>query len=66
VDVGAPASSWFQSAASQNTGGSFLTTISFNLQSGNSADDLVHLIQSLAVTITNDAGTSEAFTVKMP
>ena len=66
IDVSAAASSWFQSAASQGTGGSFLASIAFNLQNGSTTDDLVHLIQSLAVTVTNDAGTSNAFTVTMP
>jgi hypothetical protein len=66
VDVSSSASAWFQGTASQAFGGSFLVTIPFNLQNGSSTDDLVHRLQSLAVTATNDVGTSNTVTVVIP
>ncbi len=65
VDVSAPATSWFQSTVSQGFGGAFLLTLPFVLQNGSSTDDLVHLLQSLAITATNDAGTSSALMVQV-
>jgi hypothetical protein len=66
VDVAAAASAWYQSAASQGVGGSFLAAIPFVLQNGNSTDDVVHRIESLSITATNDAGVSVAVTVPIP
>jgi hypothetical protein len=66
IDVSSAASSWFQSAASQAFGGSFLVAIPFTLSNGSTTDDLVHLLQSLTITASNDAGASSAITVQIP
>ena len=63
LDVSTAASGWYQSAASQGSGGSFLATIPFLLANGSSTDDLVHRLQSLSVTATNETGVSTAVTV---
>jgi ASPM-SPD-2-Hydin domain-containing protein len=65
VDLSSAAATWFQSALSQTAGGSFLAAIPFVLQNG-SSDDLIHRLQSLSVTATNDAGVSAAVTVPIP
>jgi len=66
VDVSAGASGWFQSAASSSFGGAFQVTIPFVLQNGSSTDDLVHRLQSLSITATNEIGVSGAITVAIP
>jgi hypothetical protein len=66
VDVSSAASSWFQGAASQGFGGSFLVAIPFSLSNGSTTSDLVHLLQSLSITATNDVGTSSAISVPIP
>jgi hypothetical protein len=66
IDAGSAASAWFQSATSQSFGGSFLVTIPFALSNGSSTDDLVHMLQSLSITATNDVGASNAVTVTIP
>lgn len=66
LDVSTSASAWFQSATSQPFGGTFSIAIPFVLQNGNSTQDLVHLIQSLSITATNDVGTSSAMPVPIP
>jgi len=66
VDVTSPASAWFQSAASQAFGGSFSVAIPFSLQNGSSNADLVHMLQSLSITATNDVGASTAVSVQIP
>lgn len=66
IDVSSGSSAWFQSLTSQGFGGSFLVSIPFNLSSGNSADDLVHMLQSLSITATNDVGASSAISVTIP
>jgi hypothetical protein len=66
IDVSSGSSAWFQSITSQGFGGSFLVAIPFNLSSGNSADDLVHMLQSLSITATNDVGASSAVSVTIP
>jgi hypothetical protein len=63
IDVTTAASSWYQSSASQTAGGSFLAAIPFVLQNGSSTDDLVHRLQSLSITATNQAGVSSSVTV---
>ena len=65
IDVNSSSAAWFQSAASQAFGGSFLVAIPFTL-SGGSATDLVHLLQSLSITATNDVGASNALTLAIP
>ncbi len=62
VDVSSSASAWFQATASQSFGGSFLVAIPFNLSNGSSSDDLVHRLQSLTITATNDVGSSNTVT----
>jgi hypothetical protein len=64
VDVSSVSASWFQSTAAQGFGGSFLVAIPFTLSGGTaSATDLVHMIQTVSITATNDVGTSNAITV---
>jgi hypothetical protein len=63
LDVSTASASWYQSTASQGTGGSFLAAIPFVLANGGSTDDLVHRLQSLSVTATNDVGVSTTVTV---
>jgi hypothetical protein len=66
IDVSSASSAWSQSAASQGFGGSFLMAIPFNLSNGNTTADLVHLLQSLSITATNDVGASSAVSVTIP
>jgi len=66
VDVTTAASAWFQSATSQGFGGSFLVAIPFTLQNGSTTTDLVHLLQSLSITATNDVGASSSLSVAIP
>ena len=66
IDVSSASSAWSQSPASQGFGGSFLVTIPFTLSNGNTTGDLVHLLQSLSITATNDVGTSSALSVPIP
>ena len=66
IDVSTPASSWFGGATSQAFGGSFLVAIPFSLSNGSSNTDLVHLLQSLSITATNDVGASSAVAVTIP
>ena len=66
IDVSTASTAWYQGAASQGTGGSFLAAIPFVLANGSSTDDLVHLLQSLSITATNDSGVSTAVTVPIP
>ena len=66
IDVSSAASSWFQGAASQGFGGSFSVAVPFSLSNGSTTDDLVHLLQSLSITATNDVGTSSAISVPIP
>ena len=63
--VSSASAAWYQGAASQGTGGSFLAAIPFVLANG-STDDLVHLLQSVSITATNDSGVSTAVTVPIP
>jgi hypothetical protein len=63
IDVGTAAASWYQSSASQTAGGTFLAAIPFVLQNGSSTDDLVHRLQSVSITATNQAGKSTSVTV---
>jgi hypothetical protein len=66
IDVSAGSSSWFGSATSQGFGGGFLVAIPFNLSNGNATADLVHMLQSLSITATNDVGASSAVPVTIP
>jgi hypothetical protein len=66
IDVSAASASWFQSTVSQSFGGSFLVAIPFTLSSGNTTDDLVHMLQSLSITATNDVGASSVLSVPIP
>jgi len=63
IDVSTAAASWYQSSASQTAGGTFLAAIPFVLANGNSTDDLVHKLQSLSITATNQTGVSTSVTV---
>lgn len=66
VDVSTSSAAWYQGAASQAFGGSFLVAIPFTLQNGSSTADLVHMLQSLSITAVNDVGTSSGTTVAIP
>jgi hypothetical protein len=66
LDVTSAASSWFQGATSQAFGGSFLVAIPLALSNGSSNTDLVHMLQSLSITATNDVGASSAVSVSIP
>jgi len=66
IDLSAVSAVWFQSAASKGFGGSFVVALPFNLSNGNTAGDLVHLLQSLSITVSNDEGTSSAVSVPIP
>jgi len=63
LDVNSAAGTWYQSSASQGTGGLFLAAIPFVLGNGSGTDDLVHRLASLSVTATNETGVSAAVTV---
>ena len=66
INVASTASSWFQSLTSQAYGGGFSVAIPFTLSNGATTSDLVHQLQSLTITATNDVGTSSAITVPIP
>ena len=66
IDVSTTSASWFQSTASQGFGGQFLVAIPFVLQNGSTSDDLVHSLQSLSITATNEIGTSSALSTPVP
>jgi len=66
VNVSSAASAWFQGTASQGFGGSFEVAIPFVLGNGSTTDDLVHLLQSLSITATNDVGQASAISVAIP
>jgi hypothetical protein len=66
IDVSASSSAWFQGTASQAFGGTFLLAIPFTLQNGSTTDDLVHMLQSLSITATDDVGVSSAISVSIP
>jgi hypothetical protein len=66
IDVSSAAASWFEGAASQGFGGTFQVAVPFVLQNGSSTGDLVHLLQTLTITMTNDLGTSNAISVPIP
>jgi hypothetical protein len=66
LDVSSASSAWYQSNTSQAFGGAFLIAVPFVLSNGGSATDLVHMLQSLNITATNDVGTSSAASVAIP
>ena len=66
IDVNSAASAWFQSTTSQGFGGTFLIAVPFVLQNGSSTDDLVHRLQSLSITATNEIGASNSVSVAIP
>ena len=66
IDVSVSSASWFQSTASQSFGGGFQVAIPFVLQNGSTTDDLVHDLQSLSITATNEIGTSSTLSVPVP
>jgi len=66
VNVSSAATGWYQSTASQAFGGSFLIAIPFVLSNGSTTTDLVHQVQSLSITATNDVGTSSSISVPIP
>jgi len=60
VNVQANAQAWFSSTASRSFGGQFLVTVPFSITSSSSSSTTtpLSLIQSVTVTATNAAGTS--------
>ncbi|HYW46538.1 MAG TPA: choice-of-anchor D domain-containing protein [Bryobacteraceae bacterium] len=65
-DVSSASASWFQGTASQGFGGAFSVEVPFVLQNGSTTNDLVHLLQSLSITATNEVGASTAISVPIP
>jgi hypothetical protein len=66
INVASTSSSWFQSTTSQPYGGGFSVAIPFVLSNGSTTTDLVHQLQSLTITATNDVGTSTSISVPIP
>ena len=66
VDVTSASAAWFQSTGSQGFGGTFLISIPFVLQNGGTSDELVHRLQSVSITATNETGTSAAVAIPVP
>lgn len=66
IDLSSTSATWFQSTVAQASGGSFLMAIPFTLSGGSTGADLVHMLQSLSITATNDVGTSSALSVAIP
>jgi len=66
IDVNSASAAWFQSATSQSFGGSFLVAVPFVLSGGTAGTDLVHMLQSLSVTATNEIGVSSSVSVTIP
>jgi hypothetical protein len=61
IDVSQVSTAWFQSAASQSFGGQFEISIPFTLQgTPPSGKTLLQSLASVAVTVTNDVGTSNS------
>ena len=54
---------WFQSVTSQGFGGLFSVEIPLSFQRGDTTDDIVSMISSLSVTVSNEVGTSNAMSV---
>ncbi|HKD06930.1 MAG TPA: choice-of-anchor D domain-containing protein [Bryobacteraceae bacterium] len=70
ADVTAAAQSFFQTGAGQATGGQFNLDLPFTLSNGNtsstSTTDLTKEVQSVAVTVTNEVGSSNTLPVILP
>jgi len=66
IDASTAATTWFQGASSLSYGGGFSVTLVLALQNGSATDDLVHRLQSLTITATNDIGTSTELTIPVP
>lgn len=66
LDVSAASAAWFQSTTSQSFGGAFSVAFPFVLSNGSTTDDLVHRLQSLSITATNDVGASSSLSVPIP
>jgi hypothetical protein len=62
VNIGPYAQQWFSSTQSDSFGGQFLVSVPFTLSTGSTSTttSLVDLFQSVSVTATNSAGTSNA------
>jgi hypothetical protein len=67
VDVSAVAAVWFQSAASQGSGGQFTVTIpiTFSESSATVTTNLTAAISAMSVTATNSVGTSNVLQVNL-
>ena len=67
VNIQQAATLWFQSTASQAFGGQFTVTLPFTLQgTPPTGQTLLQAIASIAVTVSNEAGTSNSLTVALP
>lgn len=70
IDLAAESRQWFQSAASQTTGGQFSIEVPFSFSGGSTdptvQDDLVGRIATVNVTVTNELGTSNRISVVVP
>jgi len=56
---------WFQSTASRAFGGQFTVSVPFNFQSDNGSTSPADAIKSIAVTATNEKGTSNSIQVDL-
>lgn len=54
---------WFQTAQSEPFGGLFSLTIPLTLSRGDSTEDLIRYIQSVAITVANEVGASSSVSV---
>jgi hypothetical protein len=66
INVSAASLAWYQSAASTPSGGAFLIEIPFVLSNGSTTDNLVNMLQSLTITVTNGVGVSSSISVPIP
>jgi hypothetical protein len=65
VNIGSNAQQWFSSTQSDSYGGQFTVSVPFTLSNGSSSSStsLVSLLQSVSITATNTAGTSNTYVV---
>jgi hypothetical protein len=66
INVSAASLAWYQSTASTPSGGAFLIEIPFVLSNGSTTANLVSMLQSLTITVTNGAGVSSSTSVPIP
>jgi hypothetical protein len=65
IPVSAVATAFFGSASAQNFGGQFVATVPFNFNVSGNVTSGLGLMQSVAITATNDQGTSATLTLNL-